>query len=45
MVPERIASLILISTAPKLFSTVVSDRLLDSQQPFAKVSTGLVSKS
>lgn len=36
MVPERIASLILVSTAPRLFSTVVSLSSPTLRQPFAE---------
>ncbi len=37
MVPERIASLILMSTAPKLFSTIVGTSFPTPRQPFAQI--------
>ena len=36
MVPDRVASLTLMSTAPRLFSTVVSIFFAASQKPLAE---------
>ena len=45
MAPERIASLILMSTAPKLFSTIVRHHFASFNNLMLKLVLGLVPKS